>query len=133
LVRYLLDTNIISDLVRNPSGKAARRVQEVGADCICTSIVVAAELRYGWAKSGSERLRRQGELVLAAMDVLPLDIPADRAYGLVRAALEQSGQLIGPNDLLIAAHARALGAVVVTGNVGEFERVAGLVVENWLA
>ncbi len=131
--RYLLDTNIISDLMRNPRGKAARRIAMAGEDSICTSIIVAAELRYGCAKSGSLRLLKAVEDLLGEIEVLPFEIPADADYGEIRAELEMVGKAIGGNDLLIAAHARALGATMVTANVQEFERVQGLKVENWLA
>lgn len=129
----MLDTNTISDLIRNPQGKAAKRVAKVGEDNICTSIIVAAELRYGCAKSGSERLLKAVEDLLAEIDVLPLDIPADAGYGGIRAELEAAGKPIGGNDLLIAAHACATGATIVTANTDEFKRIRGLKVENWLA
>lgn len=130
---YMLDTNIISDLVRNPQGKAAKRIAKVGEDSICTSIVVAAELRYGCAKSGSQRLRKAVEDLLAEIEVLPFDVPADGEYGGIRAELETAGKPIGANDLLIAAHACATGATIVTANTAEFKRIRGLKVENWLA
>ena len=128
---YLLDTNIISDLIRNPSGPAAKRIEDVGAKAICTSIIVAAELRYGCAKRGSPKLLAKVEGVLQTIPVLPLDIPADTDYGGLRAELEAAGQPIGANDLLIAAHALALGLTLVTNNTREFGRVRGLKVENW--
>ena len=131
--RYLLDTNVISDLIRNPQGKAAQRIAYAGEDNICTSIIVAAELRYGCAKSGSSRLLKAVEDLLGEIEVLPFEVPADADYGGIRAELEAAGKPIGGNDLLIAAHARALGATVVTANVQEFERVRSLKVENWLA
>lgn len=131
--RYLLDTNILSDLVRQPQGRVAARIVAVGEEAVCTSIVVAAELRFWAAKRNSSRLKAQLESILAAMDVLPLDVPADRAYGQLRWTLEQSGQPIGPNDMLIAAHALATECILVTANVDEFSRVLGLSVENWLA
>jgi tRNA(fMet)-specific endonuclease VapC len=130
---FLLDTNIISDLVRNPQGKAAKRLAQAGEGNVCTSIIVAAELRYGCAKRASQRLTKAVEDILGELAVLPFDIPADVAYGGIRAALEAAGKSIGGLDLLIAAHASALGATVVTANTGEFERVRGLRVENWLA
>jgi tRNA(fMet)-specific endonuclease VapC len=132
LTRYMLDTNIISDLIRNPQGKAAKRIAKVGEDNICTSIIVAAELRYGCAKSGSERLLKAVEDLLDEITVLPLDVPADTEYGGIRAALEAAGKPIGSNDLLIAAHAYTTGATIVTANVDEFKRIRGLKVENWL-
>ena len=130
---YLLDTNIISDLIRNPQGKAAKRIAKVGEDGICTSIIVAAELRYGSNKSGSPRLRKAVEDLLGEMSVLPFEAPADATYGEIRAELEASGKTIGSNDFLIAAHASALGATIVTGNTQEFKRIRGLKVENWVA
>lgn len=129
---YMLDTNIISELIRNPIGKIAKRIASAGEDNICTSIIVAAELRYGCDKGGSSRLRKAVEDLLGEIDILPFDSPADSAYGRIRAALEAVGQPIGGNDMLIAAHASATGAIVVTANVGEFKRVRGLSVENWL-
>ena len=131
--RYLLDTNILSDLVRNPQGKAAKRIAKVGEDNVCTSIIVAAELRYECARSGSRRLIEAVEELLSEIDILPFDVPADATYGMIRSALEASGTPIGGNDLLIAAHAQAIAATIVTANEGEFKRVRGLKVENWLA
>jgi tRNA(fMet)-specific endonuclease VapC len=131
-MRYLLDTNIVSDLVRNPQGRAAEQIRRVGEAMVCTSIIVAAELRYGAAKKGSPRLARQLEAVLGALDVLPLASPVDRVYGEIRSRLEQTGRPIGGNYLLIAAQATALGYTIVTDNEGEFARIDGLSCENWL-
>ena len=131
-MRYLLDTNIVSDLVRNPQGRAAEHIRRVGEVQVCTSIIVAAELRYGAAKRGSPRLARQLDAVLGVLDILPFEAPADAAYALIRTRLEQIGRPIGGNDLLIAAQAIALGYTVVTDNEGEFARVDGLLRENWL-
>ena len=128
----MLDTNIISELIRNPAGPAAQRARAAGR-AVCVSIIVAAELRYGCAKKGSPRLLRKIEEFLSKVPVLPFDVPADSEYGNLRAELEATGRPIGSNDLLIAAHACALGATVVTTNVSEFRRVRGLNVENWLA
>jgi tRNA(fMet)-specific endonuclease VapC len=129
----MLDTNIISDLIRNPQGRCAKRIAKAGEDRICTSVIVAAELRYGCAKRNSKRLTKAVEDLLAEIDVLPFEIPADAEYGVIRAALEAAGKPIGGNDLLIAAHARAVGATVVSANADEFKRVRDLKVENWLA
>jgi len=130
--RYLLDTNILSDLVRNPSGRIADRIAEIGDRQICTSVIVAAELRYGAAKKGSRQLTRQVAIVLGSLDILGLEAPADVTYGELRARLEQAGNLIGPYDLLIAAHALSLGLTLVSDNEREFSRVHGLSIENWL-
>jgi tRNA(fMet)-specific endonuclease VapC len=131
-MRYVLDTNIVSDLVRHPQGRISDHIREVGEAQVCTSIIVAAELRYGATKRGSPRLVTQLEAVLGALAVLPFEAPADTAYGLIRARLEQIGRPIGGNDLLIAAQAVALGYTVVTDNEGEFARINGLLHENWL-
>lgn len=131
-MRYFLDTNIVSDLVRNPQGRVAERIRKVGEAKICTSIIVAAELRYGATKKGSRRLTTQLETVLAALEVLPFEVPADAHYGSVRTRLEQAGKPIGANDLLIAAQALSLGYTLVTDNEREFCRVPGLRSENWL-
>jgi tRNA(fMet)-specific endonuclease VapC len=111
----------------------SKRVSKVSEDSICTSIIVAAELRYGCAKSGSKRLLKAVEDLLGEIDVLPFDVSADADYGGIRSELEAAGKPIGSNDLLIAAHAYATGATVVTANRDEFRRIRGLKVENWLA
>ena len=129
----MLDTNIVSDLIRNPQGRAARQIVNVGEDNVCTSIIVAAELRYGCAKSGSKRLLKAIEDLLAEINVLPFDVPADAEYGGIRSMLEAAGKPIGGNDLLIAAHAYTMGATIVTANTAEFKRIPSLNVENWLA
>jgi tRNA(fMet)-specific endonuclease VapC len=131
-MRYLLDTNVVSDLVRNPQGKVAQRIRKVGEARVCTSIIVAAELRYGAAKKGSARLSAQLEAVLGALDVLPFEPPADVIYASLRAGLEAVGRPIGANDMLIAAQALALSCAIVTDNEKEFARVRGLPRENWL-
>lgn len=130
--RYMLDTNIVSDLVRSPQGRVFDQIAALGSDTMCISIITAAELRYGCAKKGSPRLLAQVEAILASIDILPFDVPADTEYAGIRAELEAAGKPIGPNDLLIAAHAYAAGATLVTANVSEFERVRGLRVANWL-
>jgi len=129
---YLLDTNILSDLVRNPQGVVAARIAKAGENTVCTSVIVAAELRYGAKKSNSKKLAERIDLILSALEILPLEPPADRQYAALRHHLTRQGTPIGPNDLLIAAHALASDLTVVTANVGEFSRVPGLKVENWL-
>jgi tRNA(fMet)-specific endonuclease VapC len=131
-MRYLLDTNIVSELVRNPQGKVAEQILKVGEKKVCTSIIVAAELRYGAEKKQSPRLSAQLEAVLGALEILPLEKPADASYGSLRAQLERAGKRTGANDLLIAAQALALGYTVVTNNEKEFSRVRQLNLENWL-
>jgi tRNA(fMet)-specific endonuclease VapC len=130
-MRYLLDTNVVSDLVRNPQGSVAEHIRRVGEAQVCTSIIVAAELRYGAAKKGSPRLTAQLEAVLGGLDILPFETPADATSGLIRTRLEQAGTPIGGNDLLIAAQAVALGYTIVTDNDREFARIDGLSRANW--
>ena len=129
---YLLDTNVISELIRNPGGKAGGRIAALREGELRTSVIVTAELRYGIAKKGSERLAKLVEGVLADFEVLPWEAPADVHYAAVRDSLSRSGQPIGDMDMLIAAHALALDAILVTNNEREFSRVPGLKIENWL-
>jgi tRNA(fMet)-specific endonuclease VapC len=132
VTRYLLDTKILSDLVRHPQGRIAEQIACVGEGAIYTSIIVAAELRFGAAKRGAERLTLQLERILSALEVQPFDAPADTAYAELRTQLEAAGLPIGGNDMLIAAHARSMSSIIVTDNEREFSRVSGLTVENWL-
>ena len=131
-MRYLLDTRIVSALVRDPGGAVTERIRAVGEANVCTSVIVTAELRCGAPRKGSTRLRTRLELVLSALDVLPFEPPCDAIYGEIRARLEPAGARIGSNALLIAAQAIAAGYAVVTDNPREFERVEDLRVENWL-
>jgi tRNA(fMet)-specific endonuclease VapC len=103
-MRFLLDTNAVSDLVRNPQGKCAARIAAVGENKVLTSIIVASELRYGALKKNSIRLTRQLETVLSVLEVAPFEAPADTVYAKVRTQLEAAGTPIGGNDLLIASH-----------------------------
>ncbi len=129
---HMLDTNIVSDLIRNPSGIVRDRIRMVGETSVCVSIIVAAEIRFGCAKKQSERLSRQAEAILGVLPVMPVDQPVDKEYAMIRADLESRGQPIGPNDMLIAAHAKVLGLVFVTDNIDEFNCIPGLQILNWL-
>lgn len=129
---YLLDANIISALMRDPNGKIASKIAEVGEDAVATSVIVASELRFGAEKKASPRLTAQLEAILAAIDVLPFEPPADRFYAKARLVVESAGEPIGANYLLIAAHALAHEMALVTDNEKEFARVPLLKVENWL-
>lgn len=130
---WMLDTNALSELIRNPAGYLAQRLAQVQTDAVCTSIVVASELRFGAQRRCSAVLTQRVEQLLSALTVLPLDEPADHHYADIRAALERTGTPIGGNDLFIAAHARSRGLSLVTHNLREFARVPGLKVEDWLA
>jgi tRNA(fMet)-specific endonuclease VapC len=127
----MLDTNVISAIMRHPAGTAARRIAEL-AEPVSISVIVAAELRYGAAKRGSDRLTATVEQLLDGIDIEPLSPPVDRIYGQLREALEREGRPMDANDLLIAAHALSLGRILATADHA-FARVNGLTVENWLA
>jgi len=131
-MKYLLDTNIISNLCKFPEGCAAERVMKLDEGDLGTSIIGAAELRFGYTKADSPRLKKLIETTLSSFEIAPWESPADLAYARLRTHLERRGKKIGQNDMLIAAHAMALGVVMVTHNEREFSRVPGLKVENWL-
>jgi tRNA(fMet)-specific endonuclease VapC len=131
VTRYLLDTDTLSWLVRDPAGAVARHLAAAGEDAVATSPIVAGELRFGAGRSGSAALVARVEELLARLLVLPLDDRVARHYADVRGSLERAGTPIGPNDLWIAAHALAEERVVVTCNGREFRRVEGLGVEDW--
>lgn len=135
MARYLLDTNILSDIVRNPSGPVATRISRFSRTerrNICTSIICAGELRYGATKSGSVRLNQRVEEILKTLQVFPFEEDADRHYARIRTHLEGIGSPIGGNDLLIAAQAVSTGCILVSDNIREFGKVPGLQLENWL-
>lgn len=133
--RYLLDTNIISNMMRETTGIASRNFAVVATAsddaAIVTSIVVLCELRFGLHRTPNTRLEAALQRILATIEVLPLDEDVVSDYATLRTTLERLGTPIGPNDTLIAAHALAIGATLVSGDA-EFQRVPGLQVENWL-
>ena len=129
----MLDTNVLADLIKNPAGRIWARIAELGEANVCTSIIVACELRFGARKKNAPLLTARIERLLQAIEVLSLDGDVDRAYAEVRTMLEAAGRPSGANDLLIAAHAVNEDCILVTDNVSEFVNVRGLVVENWLA
>lgn len=132
MLRYMLDTNVCIRVLRDrPPSARARFNAEAGG--LCISAVTLAELLHGAAKS--DRLaekRHEVERLTARLEVLPFDDEAAGHFGDIRAGLERQGRVIGPYDLMIAAHARSRGLAVVTGNLGEFSRVPGLRCEDWL-
>jgi tRNA(fMet)-specific endonuclease VapC len=129
---YLLDTNIISEIVKNPRGIIFSKIQSIGEEKICTSIIVACELNFGARKKNSPQLLEKIEAILDCIEILPLTDPVEQYYAEIRTYLEQQGTPIGGNDLLISAHALTLDITIVTANVREFSRVPNLKVENWL-
>lgn len=128
---WMLDTNVLSDLIRDPRGIIGSRVAAEPAAAICTSIVVACELRFGAVRKGSAVLIERVDQLLERIDVLPLDADVDRHYAELRTTLERSGTPIGSHDLFIAAHARCMDITLVTRNLREFARVPGLRVVDW--
>ena len=128
----VLDTNICIYLLNGRMPQVERRLRETPADRLATTVITAAELRYGAFRSArrTSNLARV-EAFLAPLPILPFDHEASYAFARVKAALASTGSLIGPMDLLIAATALAHGAIVVTNNEDEFRRVNGLHVENW--
>ena len=132
-LKYLLDTNILSELIKQPHGNTAQKIASLeNEDSCCTSIIVACELRYGAYKKDSTLLTAKVNQLLETIAVLPLKQNIEPHYARLRVILERTGTPIGSNDLLIASHACALGLILVTGNVKEFSRIPDLAVENWL-
>ncbi|WP_293369156.1 PIN domain-containing protein [Nevskia sp.] len=130
--RYLLDTDtcIYALSGRHPQVTATFDAQAPGS--VQVSVVTLAELLFGIAKSQKPAAARaRVDSLLSVADLAALPVEAAEHYADIRAALERAGTPIGPNDLWIAAHARAAGAVLVTNNVREFERVEGLAIQNW--
>jgi len=129
----MLDTNICSYIIRERPPEVKEKLKEVEKfHQVAISSIVASELLYGAYKKGSQRLVEAVEYFIGCFEVYPFDLEAAREYGLIRAELEKRGEPIGAYDLQIAAHARALSAVLVTSNEKEFKKVEGLKVENWL-
>jgi tRNA(fMet)-specific endonuclease VapC len=128
-----LDTNLCIRVLRDrPEG--LRPVFNANAEALCLSDVVLYELLYGAEKSADPpRVRREVENFAARLSVLPFDSDAAAHTAEIRADLERRSCVIGPYDLMIAGHARSRGLVVITGNLGEFERVQGLRCQDWLA
>lgn len=130
--RFMLDTNIVSDMVRNPEGRSFARWSETGYADLCVSAIVVSELRFGVEKKQAPKLARGVDNFLRRVEILPYEPPADVHYAIIRASLERQGLPIGPVDLFIAAHARSLDLTLVTDNIREFSRVEGLRLENWI-
>ena len=130
-MKYLLDTNVVSELMKDPAGRIAKRLEQVGAEAVATNVIVVAEVEYGIEKKQSRRLRAQFDRIKPSLAVLPLEGPVDIHYAAVRLETERRGLAIGQNDLWIAAHSLAIDAVVVTDDRA-FLDVPGLKVENWL-
>ncbi len=132
MLRYMLDTNLCIRVLRDRP-QAIRERFNAEADGMCISSIVLFELLYGAAKSARPiENRSEVERFATRLDVLPFDDDAAAHAGDIRAVLAGQGRMIGSYDLLIAGHARSRGLIVVTGNLGEFDRVEGLRCEDWL-
>lgn len=133
---YLLDTNILSDMMRNPTGLAAQQFRTTLSDSntvgICTSVIVQCELLFGLRRRTHPRWQTHYALLMQSVTVMPYEADVAVHYAKLRTALEDAGTPIGSNDTFIAAHALSLDATLVTADA-EFHRVPGLRVENWLA
>jgi tRNA(fMet)-specific endonuclease VapC len=133
---WLLDTNIISGLMKDPRGEIsvqlAQKARQIPDAKVATSVIVDCELKFGLAKIASARLLHAYTVTMAAIDVLDFEGAAAQRYANLRSYLEAQGTPVGPNDMLIAAHALALNCTLVTDNEEEFCRIPGLKVENWL-
>lgn len=134
MVRYLLDTNICIYIAKhNPPKVRERFARHAGAE-LAMSVVTLGELRYGAEKSQQrEKALTTISRLASTIQIAPLTETVGEHYGQIRAALARSGQIIGNNDLWIAAQARAEGWILVSNNEREFSRVEGLHVENWVA
>ena len=131
-MRYMLDTNIVAYAKNNRPEVVFERMSRFGPEDLCVSAITLAELEYGvFNSSNPERNQLALTLFLANIEVVPFDDDAAVEYGRIRADLKRKGTPIGANDLLIAAHAKALGMTLVTNNTREFERVEGLMLEDW--
>ena len=130
-IRYLLDTNVVGFHIRASSPRLQRRLRKLRADSVALSVVTEMEIRYGLARNPRLRVAPLVEAFLAGITILPLDSHVALAYARIRSGLEARGTPIGPLDLMIGAHARAIGATLVTSNVGEFRRIPGLKLADW--
>jgi tRNA(fMet)-specific endonuclease VapC len=132
ILRYLLDTNLCIRVLRDRPAALRDRFNNE-ADSLCISTIVLTELLHGAAKSARpDHNRHEVDRFAARLEVLPFDVGAAGHAADIRANLERRGQTIGGHNVLIAGHARSRGLIVVTGNLGEFNRVEGLRCENWL-
>ncbi len=132
-LRYLLDTNICIYIAKNRPDAVLNRFKQLSVGEVAMSVITHGELCYGACKSRHREEAYKALAELATMiPVVPVSSQAGERYGEIRSELENSGRLIGNNDLWIAAHALVLGVALVTNNAREFARVPGLQVENWV-
>ena len=131
-MKYMLDTNIVAFAKNNRPEIVLERMGQFEPEDLCVSSITLAELEYGvFNSSNPDRNQLALTLFLANTEVVPFGDDAAVEYGRIRADLRRKGTPIGANDLLIAAHAKALGMTLVTNNTREFSRVEGLMLEDW--
>jgi len=131
-MRYMLDTNIIVYAKNARPEIVLKRFQQYNSGDLCISAITMAELEYGIYNSSKPDQNRLALLTfLSNIEVIPFDMDATKAYGQIRHDLKVRGNLIGASDMLIAAHAKSLGYTLITNNIVEFERVEGLLLDNW--
>ena len=132
-MRYMLDTNICSYILKNHPASVRQKFEEIGPGNICTSAIVLAELYYGAARHPKGVvIRREIDDFASRLSVIPWDEIAADHYGAIRSTLEKVGTPVGAMDMLIAAHARSCSATLVTNNLREFDRIQGLTAVNWI-
>jgi tRNA(fMet)-specific endonuclease VapC len=132
MLRYMLDTDISSYIMKGAEPSVMKRLASVPVGDVCISVISKAELMYG-VEISPRRAQDHARLDVFLRHMVVLDFPQDAAsdHAEIRAWLKKRGAMIGANDLLIAAHARSLGLILVTNNTGEFRRVPRLTIENW--
>ena len=132
-MKFLLDTDVFSELARGRHAKLIDRVRALGKTEFAVSVITEAEIRYGQAcRPLPESLTARINALMNEMHRLPIGLNVVAPYALIRSEMRRAGTPIGPNDFWIAAHALAENLILVTGNDREFARVPGLRVENWL-
>ena len=130
---YLLDTNICIYVINRNPVNVVKKVKTLKPNQIKLSAISVSELEYGVSKSRNREQNRNALTdFVSGFDIIPFDDEDAEVYGLIRADLEKRGRLIGPYDMQIAAQAIAKDLILVTNNTGEFERVKGLNLENWI-
>ncbi|HPG41983.1 MAG TPA: type II toxin-antitoxin system VapC family toxin [bacterium] len=132
-MKYLIDTNILIYLMNSKSVKLQEKFTTKSPDDFCVSVITVAELIYGAKKSKNIEKNLNAVIkILSPFTIIDFSSEDAFAYGDIRAGLERNGQIIGANDLLIASQALSRNLIVVTANTGEFARVGGLTIENWV-
>ena len=131
-MKYMLDTNICIFTIKNKSTSLIQRLSKIDPSEICISSVTLSEMYYGVYKSQAKEKNLSAlEKMLTSLEVVPFASLAAQSYGEVRASMEKTGNIIGPLDFLIAAHALSLKSILITNNISEFKRVKNLKVEDW--